>query len=226
MTEISRTSRTDLLANLIGVQAPTVKLRLAGAAGERTLSMGYLSRGLIIGRSGNSDVVVPDHLEAVSRHHARVETVSGGVVVHDLSRNGVRVNELPVRVCRELRPGDRITLADVPSDEWSLTYQQDGPEVSRPIASLPHTVVGSIPTGDNPPVAIRPESHGVSDDTESTEFDALPGLLDIAGMHLAVPRLPIVETRPRSGFQLLDWVLLSLVLVGAGTGVAMLVFSG
>jgi pSer/pThr/pTyr-binding forkhead associated (FHA) protein len=63
---------------------------------------------LSIGRSPDSDVVLPD--AEVSRHHAEVRRQDGAFVLVDLgSMNGTRVNGAGVRE-RQLQDGDEITI--------------------------------------------------------------------------------------------------------------------
>lgn len=69
-----------------------------------------LPRGAtILGRSSDCHVTIEDPL--VSRHHARIVLEGDRAVVYDLnSRNGVKVNGVPVREPAELRDGDRLRI--------------------------------------------------------------------------------------------------------------------
>jgi pSer/pThr/pTyr-binding forkhead associated (FHA) protein len=70
------------------------------------------SRPFTIGRSPNADLVI-DH-PAVSRLHARLARGKDGHLVEDLeSRNGVRIDGLPVRGAAAIYPGVVLTLGDV-----------------------------------------------------------------------------------------------------------------
>jgi predicted component of type VI protein secretion system len=61
----------------------------------------------LIGRSEECDVTIFD--PSVSRRHACIRIFSGRVVLEDLgSRNGCRVNGVPVKHPVELADGDRI----------------------------------------------------------------------------------------------------------------------
>ena len=81
----------------------TARIELEG----RSIILG--SRGGVIGRSRDCDVVVDD--ENVSRHHAEVRPSGGSWTVRDLgSTNGVKVNGRRIDGARTLRPGDSIDL--------------------------------------------------------------------------------------------------------------------
>ncbi len=69
-----------------------------------------LPRGVtVIGRSLECSLTIEDPL--VSREHARIVIDDAGGVVEDLgSRNGVRVNGLPIRSPTPLRDGDRVRI--------------------------------------------------------------------------------------------------------------------
>ena len=79
-------------------------LHVAGAASE---TIG--SRGAVMGRSRDCDVVLDD--PNVSRQHAEVRPSGGGWIVNDLgSTNGIKVNGRRVQGPQSLRPGDVIEL--------------------------------------------------------------------------------------------------------------------
>jgi hypothetical protein len=104
------------------VVAPRALLRVVGPDGvERRLAVE--GRPLGIGRGADNEVVVADPL--LSRHHARIVSRNGRLVLSDLaSRNGTRVNG---RVVLEavLGAGDRVelggTIVDVlpPEGPWT-----------------------------------------------------------------------------------------------------------
>ncbi|MBV9949886.1 MAG: FHA domain-containing protein [Myxococcales bacterium] len=63
----------------------------------------------VIGRSLDCNLTIEDPL--VSRHHARIVIDDAGARVEDLnSRNGVRVNGVPIREPTSLRDGDRVRV--------------------------------------------------------------------------------------------------------------------
>jgi hypothetical protein len=67
------------------------------------------SRGAVLGRSRDCDVVLED--ANVSRRHAEVRPSGGGWIVNDLgSTNGIKVNGRRVNGPQSLRPGDVIEL--------------------------------------------------------------------------------------------------------------------
>lgn len=73
----------------------------------RALLLG--SGGLVLGRSRDCDVVVPD--ENVSRRHAEVRPSGDAWVVRDLgSTNGVKVNGRRIDGAQPLTPGDEIQV--------------------------------------------------------------------------------------------------------------------
>src|SRR5215470_12336596 len=60
--------------------------------GDRS-SIVFSVDGGTIGRSADNDWVLPDPLRYVSAHHARVEFRGGSFYLHDVSTNGVFVND-------------------------------------------------------------------------------------------------------------------------------------
>lgn len=93
-----------------------------------------LPRGeTVIGRSPECHVTIEDPL--VSRQHARIVVDDAGATVEDLgSRNGVRVNAVPVRGRVGIKDGDRLRIG---TQEFVVS------EVSK----LPTSRVGSKTTG-------------------------------------------------------------------------------
>ena len=80
------------------------RLRVQGA-GTQTLS----SRGAVMGRSRDCDVVLDD--ANVSRRHAEVRPSGGSWIVNDLgSTNGIKINGRRVDGPQSLRDGDVIEL--------------------------------------------------------------------------------------------------------------------
>jgi hypothetical protein len=67
------------------------------------------SKGAVLGRSRDADVVLDD--PNVSRHHAEVRPSGGSWIVNDLgSTNGIKVNGRRVHGPQSLKPGDQIEL--------------------------------------------------------------------------------------------------------------------
>lgn len=63
----------------------------------------------LLGRSSECHITIEDPL--VSREHAKIEVTNGHVSVSDLgSRNGVKVNSVPIRDRVSLKNGDRIRI--------------------------------------------------------------------------------------------------------------------
>lgn len=65
---------------------------------------------VVLGRSSDCDIVLPESFARVSRHHAEIRREHGGFVLYNRSSNGTWVNNERVER-RPLREGDRITLA-------------------------------------------------------------------------------------------------------------------
>jgi pSer/pThr/pTyr-binding forkhead associated (FHA) protein len=67
------------------------------------------SKGAVLGRSRDADVVLDD--PNVSRHHAEVRPSGGSWIVNDLgSTNGIKVNGRRVNGPQSLKRGDVIEL--------------------------------------------------------------------------------------------------------------------
>ena len=90
------------------------RLRVDGG-GTQTLS----SRGAVMGRSRDCDVVLDD--ANVSRRHAELRPSGGSWIVVDLgSTNGVKVNGRPISGPQSLRSGDTLVLGSS-----TLTFEVD-----------------------------------------------------------------------------------------------------
>jgi hypothetical protein len=77
---------------------------LDGADGRVLLRRG----SLLIGRSPDCDVVIPD--ATVSRHHALLRVTDGGVDLVPLGRTPVQVNGSPCGAMTPLREGDEVSV--------------------------------------------------------------------------------------------------------------------
>lgn len=90
----------------------TAVLEFTGAAGK-VLSFNLDKTSMILGRGGDSDIVLPDSLpniDTVSRQHARFNRDQDGFAVHDLeSQNGLTVNGHHTNH-NLLEDGDRIAF--------------------------------------------------------------------------------------------------------------------
>ena len=75
--------------------------------------------GGIVGRQEGCDVYLPDASRVLSRQHCDIRPSDGGYTIHDLSRNGLRINGecIPVGAAsgspgRMLHDGDLLALGD------------------------------------------------------------------------------------------------------------------
>ncbi len=95
------------------------------------LSIYTLNQPVInIGRDPASDIYLED--KRISRRHAQLRLIRNRFVIFDLgSRGGTYVNGLPVSSF-VLKPGDVISLADIP-----LVYGQDGEQGGELTQELP-----------------------------------------------------------------------------------------
>ena len=94
------------------------RLRFQHGGRERYFTIGQ--RPIIIGRSPDSDLMIPD--DSVSRQHCRIAFEEEGWVLRDLSsKNGSRVNTFHVDE-QVLRGGDRLDLGTI------RLYVEIGPE--------------------------------------------------------------------------------------------------
>ena len=98
---------------------PELSLQTADGSRER---LPLLKQRVVIGRSRESDIVLPD--KWLSRRHAEIRQDDDGYYLSDLgSRNGTLLNGDRVREPQRLRPGDVIKLG-----EYVLTFSWEEPE--------------------------------------------------------------------------------------------------
>lgn len=97
------------------------------------------ARGLKIGRSEDSDVVIQD--EGVSRFHAELLYTNGSLWLRDAgSRNGVFVNGNRVMGHQALKVGDEITIAEHGfSVRWEGDPTEERPAPKREPEAEPET---------------------------------------------------------------------------------------
>ncbi|MGN0223824.1 MAG: FHA domain-containing protein [Muribaculaceae bacterium] len=76
-----------------------------------------MSNPIIIGRSRNCNVVVPN--ERVSREHARITVQNGQFVFENVGANGSTLNGQPLVGPTIVNPGDNIMLAGVAPLPWN-----------------------------------------------------------------------------------------------------------
>jgi serine phosphatase RsbU (regulator of sigma subunit) len=108
--------------------------------------------GLTIGRSRDSDILLPD--VALSRKHAEIRWRDDAFFLRDLgSVNGTRLNGERIRSERRLYPGDLIRIAD-----YVLAFCEEGDPLTEPteaarLRAFPARDLASPPT----PEAMGPE---------------------------------------------------------------------
>jgi pSer/pThr/pTyr-binding forkhead associated (FHA) protein len=89
--------------------------------------------------------------EQMSRHHARVESESGGAVVSDLgSTNGTYVNDQPINSPRRLAPGDRIRMGLTVVELRPSTSQRTGASPRPDVTALDREVLQPVPVEQLP----------------------------------------------------------------------------
>ena len=103
-----------------------VPLLVATAGPLRGARYPVTEGGLLMGREGSCDVVIPD--QSVSREHARLLLHNGTVWVQDAgSRNGVYVNQKRVVRHRPMGPGDQLAIgAHIFTLELGTLFPEDG----------------------------------------------------------------------------------------------------
>ncbi|NNE07508.1 MAG: FHA domain-containing protein [Gemmatimonadetes bacterium] len=91
-------------------------------------SIGGEGSTLLIGGSGECHVRLDDPYRIISGLHAKIERSWAGTFLYDLSRNGVYVNGEPIEDVRDLKDGDRITLAiaEAKAAAPTLVYREAG----------------------------------------------------------------------------------------------------
>jgi len=108
--------------------------------------------GATIGRA-DCDILLID--PEVSRRHAAIRSVNGGVAVEDLdSKNGTWVNEERITGIKELKPGDRIRFGNT---VWHLKRRPEAdaePEAQK--AGFGDTVFAAVPPAADEPEAKTP----------------------------------------------------------------------
>src|SRR5215472_7528495 len=73
----------------------------------------FTAAGGTIGRSADNDWILPDPLRYVSAHHARVQFRNGRYYLHDVSTNGVFVNDEPEALSRRNPDGYALVNGDM-----------------------------------------------------------------------------------------------------------------
>ena len=108
------------------------------------------TRGLVLGRSPDSDLPVPS--KKASRRHAEVRYEGEKVLIEDLgSTNGTRVNGEPVEGTRVLCPGDRIQVGGM-----TITFCQVEERFDT-VNTADQTVAMSMDSLNRDPEAFRGE---------------------------------------------------------------------
>jgi hypothetical protein len=93
-------------------------LRVGSGAGLRAGSAYDLSRGAVLGRGDQADIVLEDSF--ASSRHARLVPHGDVIVLEDLgSTNGTYLNDEPLRGPQPLHPGDRVRIGDT-----SFTFER------------------------------------------------------------------------------------------------------
>src|SRR5688572_1090549 len=89
-------------------------------------------RTYVAGRDPKADFPLPS--DVISRRHAEIVWGNdGAVAVRDLgSKNGTRVNEIPVIGTRSLRDGDRISIGP-----FTLQFREYQGDISQLLAEEP-----------------------------------------------------------------------------------------
>jgi pSer/pThr/pTyr-binding forkhead associated (FHA) protein/tetratricopeptide (TPR) repeat protein len=107
-------------------QGAPARLQMVNGTGAGGAGYPITSRGLSIGRSEDSDVVIAD--PAASRHHCQINLQSGEHVLRDMgSANGVFVNAVRVRECT-LADGDLVRIGNT---EMRFVRESTGAEAPR-----------------------------------------------------------------------------------------------
>ncbi|HEY6922163.1 MAG TPA: type VI secretion system-associated FHA domain protein TagH, partial [Steroidobacteraceae bacterium] len=127
----------------------TLRLRVVSdqrrSLGDRS-SIAFKADGGTIGRSADNDWVLPDPLRYVSAHHARVQFRNGRFYLHDLSTNGVFINDEGEPVSRRnpegypLRNGDMVRIGD-----YQVVVALDA-DPERPRSDLGASGASAVPT--------------------------------------------------------------------------------
>jgi type VI secretion system protein len=127
----------------------TLRLRVVSdqrrSLGDRS-SIVFTANGGTIGRSADNDWVLPDPMRYVSAHHARVHFRSGRFYLHDLSTNGVFVNDESEPLSRRaaegypLRNGDMVRIGD-----YQVVVALDA-DIEQPQLPAQDTGAAAVPT--------------------------------------------------------------------------------
>lgn len=113
-------------------QGAPARLQVVNGTGAGGAGYPITSRGLSIGRSEDSDVVIAD--PAASRHHCQINQQSGEYVLRDMgSANGVFVNAVRVRECT-LADGDLVRIGNT-----EMRFVREAAESPRAGAPAPRT---------------------------------------------------------------------------------------
>jgi serine phosphatase RsbU (regulator of sigma subunit) len=148
-------------------------LQLSGQVGGRFTSWPLDGTSITIGRSSKSTIQIADG--TVSKDHAEILWTEGSPFIRDLgSRNGTRVNGVPVDTGTALKIGDKVEIGHVP---LRLTDGETGPPT---ILSESSGLSSSLKI----PVNKILQSLGMP----GREMTGLVGFLAEAGQMLVMPR--------------------------------------
>ena len=128
----------------------TLRLRVVSdqrrSLGDRS-SIIFAAEGGTIGRSADNDWVLPDPLRYVSAHHARVECRNGRFYLHDVSTNGVFVNDEAEPISRRAADGYALCNGDmVRIGDYQVVVALDADDTQPSAPDVGNSGASAVPT--------------------------------------------------------------------------------
>lgn len=181
---------------------------------DHTMSFELRAGGAqVVGRAPNSDIPIID--PTVSRRHAEVECVDGGVRVRDLgSSNGTFIDGAPIQE-GFLPTGSAVTFGKVDFTLEPVAAPRPAPAPSaEPTPPSTATIVRQLPVrGHTPPTSLE----GVPPLPPDRNREKLATLLEVSkGLGRAVDTDAILDQIVRYAYQILDVDRVAILLLDDG----------
>jgi pSer/pThr/pTyr-binding forkhead associated (FHA) protein len=229
-TTIARRLVSDLFSASSDMATPSLTI-VGGVPARPPLRLEASDRRYVAGRGETCDLQLVS--EEISREHMEIFRLWDGVVVNDLgSKNGVRVNDVPVVERHRLRDGDRIQIGPAtlrlsdPADRYLRDFEARAPNVPRTEASQTEAPQTEAPQTEAPqtedesvpaPGAAGAQSKAAKG---ATAVRPAPAAVSVPAAKTPAP----TRSSQRLGSSRTAMVVAALVLIGVGALIVALAF--